>query len=81
MEKNIVFTAAARRAWRGLVPGVQTRLEAALARYAETGAGDVKTLAGRDGARLRWGDYRVVFIETGSVIEVRAVGHRRDIYR
>lgn len=51
-----------------------------LHRYAATGAGDVKALAGRSGMRLRVGDYRIVFVETSESISVRAVGHRRDIY-
>jgi hypothetical protein len=51
-----------------------------LNRFAETGAGDVKKLTGRPGARLRVGDYRVVFIATPDTVDVRAVGHRRDIY-
>lgn len=52
-----------------------------LARYAETGAGDVKVLVGRSGARrLRIGDYRAVFAETDGEIVVTRVGHRRDVY-
>jgi mRNA interferase RelE/StbE len=38
-------------------------------------------MKGEDGARLRSGDYRVIFRETDDTIEVVAVGHRRDIYR
>jgi len=30
---------------------------------------------------LRVGDWRVIFVETTSTIEVRAVGNRRDIYK
>ena len=57
------------------------QIEAKLAHYAETGGGDVKALIGTPGARLRAGDWRVIFVETGTTIEVRAVGHRREIYR
>jgi len=32
------------------------------------------------GARLRVGDWRVIFEETGEVIEVAEIGHRREIY-
>jgi mRNA interferase RelE/StbE len=78
--KSIGFSASARRSWRGLPPDVRLRLDTALKRYAETGVGDVKRLAGRDGLRLRWGDYRVLFVENASGIDVRAVGHRKDIY-
>ena len=52
-----------------------------LERFAQTGAGNVRRLIGRPGARLRVGDWRAIFVETTSTVEVRAVGHRREIYR
>ena len=79
--KTLSYTKAARRAWRRLPVEAQQRIEAALVRYAETGHGDVKTLSGAGGARLRAGDYRAIFIETEETIEVVAIGHRKDIYR
>ncbi len=54
---------------------------AKLDRYAETGAGDVKTLAGRTGKRLRCGDYRVIFEESDDEIRVLGLGPRGDVYR
>jgi mRNA interferase RelE/StbE len=42
--------------------------------------GDVKRLKGRDGARLRVGDWGIVFYLDGNTIVVSAVGHRREIY-
>ena len=51
-------------------------------RYAETGAGDIKTLTGRTGKRLRCGDYRVFFDQRDeNTINVSAVRHRREAYR
>ena len=80
--KVVGYTRAARRSWRKLPAKVRSRIEAALERYAGTGEGDVKRLAGRSGAaRLRLGNYRVIFAETDATIEVRAVGHRKEIYR
>jgi mRNA interferase RelE/StbE len=79
--KAITYRAAARRALRKLPPDVRARIADRLGAYAATGAGDVKALTGRDGARLRVGDYRVIFVETETEIEVEAVGHRRDVYR
>jgi mRNA interferase RelE/StbE len=78
--KAITWTLEARRMLRKLPPHVRADIQAKLNRLAETGAGDVKKLTGRPGARLRVGDYRVVFIETPDTVDVRAVGHRRDIY-
>ena len=79
--KVITYTAGARRSLNKLPAQLRSRIAAKLSEYAVTGAGDVKALVGRAGARLRIGDYRVIFIETASTIDVVAVGHRRDIYR
>jgi mRNA interferase RelE/StbE len=57
---------------------VRANIEAKIERFAKTGAGNVKR---RPGARLRVGDWRVIFVETAAAIEVRAVGNRRDIYK
>jgi mRNA interferase RelE/StbE len=78
--KTVAWTIAARRAFRRLPPQVQKSIAAKIVPYAETGTGDVKALVGRSGARLRVGDYRVIFVETTELIEVRSVGNRRDIY-
>jgi mRNA interferase RelE/StbE len=78
--KTISYTTSATRQLRGLPSNIRERLIGKLHRYAETGGGDVKALVGQSGARLRAGDYRVVFVETSNGISVRAVGHRRDIY-
>jgi len=51
-----------------------------LTEYATTGKGDVKRLKGRQGLRLRVGDWRVIFYEEGESIVVVAVGHRREVY-
>lgn len=79
--KTIAYTSAARRALRKLPVDIRAQVEARLARFAETGEGDVKKLVGETGARLRVGDYRVIFVETADMLEVRALGHRREIYR
>jgi mRNA interferase RelE/StbE len=77
---EIVFTAAATRQWLALSADVRRRLDATLETFARTGHGDVKRLKGRDGARLRVGDWRIVFYIEGNTIIVVAVGHRREIY-
>jgi mRNA interferase RelE/StbE len=76
--KTITWTLDARREFP---PDVRADIEAKIERFAKTGAGNVKRLIGRSGARLRIGDWRVIFVETTATIEVRAVGNRRDIYR
>jgi mRNA interferase RelE/StbE len=79
--KTVTWTYDARRAFRKLPLDVRADIEAKIERFAKTGAGNVKRLSGRAGARLRIGDWRVIFVETAATVEVRAVGHRRDIYK
>jgi mRNA interferase RelE/StbE len=79
--KAVAYSGTARRSLRKLPAKVRERIEARIADYAATGTGDVVMLQARDGARLRVGDYRVIFVETATDIQVMAVGHRRDVYR
>jgi mRNA interferase RelE/StbE len=78
--RSIDFTPAATRQWTKLSTAVRARIRTRLEAFAATGHGDVKTLKGRAGARLRVGDWRVIFDQDGETIVVVAVGHRRDIY-
>jgi mRNA interferase RelE/StbE len=78
--KPIVFTPASARQWTKLSQDVRQRIDARLQQFATSGIGDVKRLTGRRGARLRVGDWRVIFYEEGGAIIVAAVGHRREIY-
>ena len=78
--KTVSYTISATRQLRKLPAEIRERIIDKLRRYAESGAGDVKALSGQPGARLRIGDYRVIFVEAVDVISVRAVGHRSDIY-
>ena len=78
--KLIVFTATGARQWAKLSPEVRRRIDRRLTEFAVTGHGDVKRLKGRDGMRLRVGDWRVIFYENQGTIVVAAAGHRRDIY-
>jgi mRNA interferase RelE/StbE len=78
--KAIVFTSAALRQWTRLSTDVRSRIDKRLTEFAASGKGDIKKLKGRDGARLRVGDWRVIFFEDGETIVIAAVGHRREIY-
>lgn len=77
---QIGFTAAATRQWLKLSPQIRDRISKKLGDFAATGQGDVKKLKGRAGARLRVGDWRVIFYEEPGTITVVAVGHRREVY-
>ena len=78
--KEIAFTPAALRQWSKLSADIRKRIDAKLTAYVENGSGDVKRLKGRAGARLRVGDWRVIFIEERASIVIVAVGNRREIY-
>ncbi|HEY5064963.1 MAG TPA: type II toxin-antitoxin system RelE/ParE family toxin [Xanthobacteraceae bacterium] len=78
--KSIAFTPASARQWVKLLEQVRQRIDARLTDFAASGKGDVRRLKGRQGSRLRVGDWRVIFYEDGNTIVVVAVGHRREIY-
>ncbi|HLX13987.1 MAG TPA: type II toxin-antitoxin system RelE/ParE family toxin [Bradyrhizobium sp.] len=78
--RPIAFTATSARQWAKLAPDVRSRIDKHLTDFATTGHGDVKRLKGREGMRLRVGDWRVIFYEGQGTVIVAAVGHRRDIY-
>jgi len=42
-----------------------------------------KKIVGREGYRIRKGDYRVLYVieETEKIVRIFRVGHRREIYR
>ena len=44
-------------------------------------AGQVKQLKGDTALRLRVAEYRVIFDDDGLVLDILAIGHRKDIYR
>lgn len=77
---DVVFTTAAGRQWLKLVEQTRKRILAKLDVFAQTGQGDVRKLKGQDGARLRVGDWHVIFYQESQSIVVVAVGHRRDVY-
>lgn len=41
---------------------------------------NVRKLRGRDGFRLRVGDYRVIFDQDGAVLDILEIGPRGSIY-
>jgi len=77
--KTVRYTAAAVKALR-THRSEAVRIRAKIARYAETGAGDVKALAGSSYTRLRIGDYRAILSEGEVEILVVRIGHRGDVY-
>ena len=75
--KTLVFTAAAAKQFDGLPTTAREALEAALSGYAIDGRGDVKKLQGRDGFRMRVGDYRILFDENRVTVLAVYIGRRQ----
>jgi mRNA interferase RelE/StbE len=78
--RPVAFTAISARQWANLSPDVRSRIDKRLMEFARTGHGDIKRLEGREGIRLRVGEWRVIFYEDQGTIIIAAVGHRREIY-
>jgi mRNA interferase RelE/StbE len=80
--KRIVCTGPARTDVRSLSKPTAMHILSALHRFAESGAGDVKALQGKEELRLRIGDYRLFFVcPDADTIEIRRVRHRSEAYR
>jgi len=80
--KRIVWSDPAKGDVRSLSKPIAMHIISALHRFAESGAGDVKALQGREELRLRIGDYRLFFVcADPDTIEVRRVHHRSEAYR
>jgi mRNA-degrading endonuclease RelE of RelBE toxin-antitoxin system len=83
VKLTFIWTDAARRDLRRIDRDQALRILKSLARFGESGEGDVKELQGvlSGTHRLRVGDWRVRFKRLpGDVIEVLAVGNRGQAY-
>ena len=74
--KTIVYTHPAAKQLDALPEEAKVAVLDALHRYATVGEGYVKRLSGRDGYRLRAGDYRVIFAEDRLTVLAIHIGRR-----
>jgi mRNA-degrading endonuclease RelE of RelBE toxin-antitoxin system len=83
MARKIAWTDQAKADVRAIDQQTAMRILHGLARFAQTGEGDVKRLQDIDPPelRLRVGAYRIRFYDHGESIEVLAVKHRSEAYR
>ena len=83
MGKLVIFSDQARADLRAIDQPVALQILKTLARHLESGEGDVKRLEAVQPPllRLRSQDYRVLFRDHGTNIEVTRVRHRREAYR
>ena len=81
--KRVLFRPQAARDLERLPDRSRDRVEEAIERFAQTGNGDVKMLAGEDRQlRLRVGEWRVRFIfEKPDILRILHIRNRREAYR
>ncbi|WP_246088723.1 type II toxin-antitoxin system RelE family toxin [Phreatobacter stygius] len=72
--KTIILTASAARELDALPGQARLAVTEALVGYAIHGRGDVKALSGRQGYRMRVGQYRVIFGEDSTTILAIYIG-------
>jgi mRNA interferase RelE/StbE len=81
--KQISYTKSAIRVLRRLPANTATLIRAKIEAYAQdpsSQANNVKSLKGREGIRLRVGDWRVIMDDQGTVLAVFDIGRRGGIY-
>ena len=83
MPRRIVWTAQAKADIRGVERIIALQILKTLARYAQTGEGNVKQLQGIEPPliRLRAQDHRVFFRDKGEYLEISRVLDRKEAYR
>lgn len=83
LKTRIAYRRSALRALLRMQPGaarlIRSKIERSAADPASL-ANNVKRLQGRDGYRLRVGDYRVIFDQDGTVMDIIEIGPRGSIY-
>lgn len=84
MGYRIEIRPAAMRALRKIDPPHKARIQAAISLLAvDPRPPGAKALQGRDGLRVRVGDYRIIYSIHDDVllVVVVTIGHRRDVYK
>ena len=81
---KIAYSKTALKQLRRLPTNIQKRLRQKIVLYAEdpqSKAHHVTKLQGREGYRLRVGDWRVIFDINGTVLAIFEIGARGTIYK
>jgi mRNA interferase RelE/StbE len=81
--KSISYSKAAIRALRRMPRNVADLIRSKIEAYADdpaSQANNVKALKGREGSRLRVGDWRVIMDDQGNVLAVLDIGPRGSVY-
>ena len=75
---DIQYSKQAEKFLKRQTPESRNRIRSAIHKLP---AGDVKKLQGRNGYRLRVGDYRVIFDNDGKIIYIERINNRGQIYK
>ena len=81
--KQISYTKPAIRALRRMPANVAALIRTKIETYAidpASQANNIRVLRGRDGIRLRVGDWRVIMDDQGNVLAILDIGPRGGIY-
>lgn len=81
--KQVSYTKAVIRALRRMSANIATLIRTKIEAYAQdpsSQANSVKSLKGREGIRLRVGDWRVIMDDQDNVLAVLEIGSRGGIY-
>lgn len=81
---KITYTRQATKSLRAMQPKTAQRILASIEKLAENPASlelDVKALQGRDGYRLRVGDWRVIYSQDGIVLVIEKVAPRGTVHK
>jgi mRNA interferase RelE/StbE len=81
--KSISYSKAAIRSLRRVPRNVADLIRSKIEAYADdpaSQANNVKALKGREGSRLRVGDWRVIMDDQGNVLAVLDIGPRGGVY-
>lgn len=81
---KITYTKQASKTLRTMQPKTAQRILAAIEKLADNPARtdlDIKALQGRDGYRLRVGDWRVIYSQDGLVLVIEKIAPRGKAYK
>lgn len=59
---------------------IKKRIVAAINKL-PTGYGDIKKLQGKNGYRLRVGDFRIIFDRNGNILYIEKIENRGQVYK
>lgn len=81
--KTVIFSRKAAKALGSIARPQALAIRSKIAQLAADPASlanNIRALKGQDAKRLRVGDYRVIFNDRLEILDILAIGHRRDIY-